>query len=364
VLRLAALVLCCASLAVVPACSAGTQNGADTGPRPTDANVDGGHDAAHDANLPPEGGRPDAWSPPVDAGCTERLGPPYPIVFSHGFFGFEHFAGVDFIDYYFHVRADLESIGETHVYFPAVDPFNTSEVRATQLAAFIQHVLDTTCYARVNVIAHSQGGLDTRIVAHDHPDWIASVWTIATPHHGTRLSDVLDSLVADPNARSALDAVARLVYAPLYNADGSTSSVWLGIDQFNTPNIDAFNMAYPDAPGVTYFSIAGRSQSSDGGADCRVAGAPSFITRWDHDLDPVDPLLSIPALVVNAGMGIPNDGLVSVPSAMHGHFLGCIPADHLDEIGQLFGDSPGLLNDFDHLQFYRDLVAYLRSDGF
>ena len=39
----------------------------------------------------------------------------------------------------------------------------------------------------------------------------------------------------------------------------------------------------------------------------------------------------------------PNDGLVTVTSATWGTFLGCIPADHLDEVGQLLGDAPGLV---------------------
>ena len=43
-------------------------------------------------------------------------------------------------------------------------------------------------------------------------------------------------------------------------------------------------------------------------------------------------------------------------------FLGCIPADHLDEIGQLLGDDPGLLNDFDYLGSYADLVQFVREE--
>jgi triacylglycerol lipase len=217
----------------------------------------------------------------------------------------------------------------------------------------------------VNIIAHSQGGLDARVVAHDHPEWVASVTTVATPHHGTRLSDVLDELVADPRLRDALDAIANLVLAPLYDADGSTSSVWLGLDQFNTPNITAFNAAYPDSHDVYYYSIGGRSQSLSGGSDCIFPGRPELITRWDFDRDPVDVLLSVPAAIVqeDAFDPVPNDGLVSVPSSMHGIFLGCIPADHLDEMGQLLGDRPGGFNGFDHRAFYTELVAYLREQG-
>ena len=70
-------------------------------------------------------------------------------------------------------------------------------------------------------------------------------------------------------------------------------------------------------------------------------------------------------IILDGGLGdpYPSDGLVRVIDSQHGRFLGCVPADHLDEIGQLLGDRPGLGNDFDHLVFYRDLVAWLRSQG-
>jgi triacylglycerol lipase len=358
---LRALLSTLALLVLVPSCGQGegTPNGRDGGTR--DASVDARepHDANRDAAPRPDAG------PPRDAGRPHTLGPPYPIVFAHGFFGFEDFAGIDFVQYFFGVGAALEAAGETNVYFPAVDPFNTSEVRGAQLAAAIEAILDETGYRQVNVIAHSQGGLDARVVAHDHPEWIASVTTIATPHGGTRLSDVLDELITDPRLREALDAIASLVLAPLYEADGSTSSVWLGLDQFNTPNITAFNAAYPDSHDVYYYSIGGRSSLASGGDDCNVTGRPELITRWDSDRDPVDVLLSVPAAIVGEDTfnPIPNDGLVSVPSSRHGIFLGCIPADHLDEMGQLLGDAPGGFNRFDHRVFYTELVAYLRGQG-
>ena len=58
----------------------------------------------------------------------------------------------------------------------------------------------------------------------------------------------------------------------------------------------------------------------------------------------------------------PNDGMVTVESAKWGLFHGCIPADHLDEVGQ--GGDEWLATGFDHLAFYRDIAAGLASsDG-
>ena len=67
-----------------------------------------------------------------------------------------------------------------------------------------------------------------------------------------------------------------------------------------------------------------------------------------------------PAALMDA-QKLPHDGLVSVPSARWGRFLGCIPADHADEICQVAADSPGLGNGFDCHRFYLELAQFLRA---
>ncbi len=116
---------------------------------------------------------------------------------------------------------------------------------------------------------------------------------------------------------------------------------------------------------MEYFSIAGRSDWHLGGAACATAAAPPFIAKWKAELDPVDPLLSVTETYLDGGLldPYPNDGLVRVKDAQWGTFLGCVPADHLDEIGHLFGDSPGLGNSWRHDEFYAELIAYLRQQG-
>jgi triacylglycerol esterase/lipase EstA (alpha/beta hydrolase family) len=59
-----------------------------------------------------------------------------------------------------------------------------------------------------------------------------------------------------------------------------------------------------------------------------------------------------------------NDGLVPVASTRWGTFLGCIPADHLDEICQIAGDQPGGSNSFDCERFYRQLADWLVARGY
>jgi triacylglycerol lipase len=293
-------------------------------------------------------------------------GPPYPIVLSHGFFGFDDFAGAGFVDYYWRVADHLEAQGESLVFTPAVDPFNDSTTRGEQLLAHVETIVEATGYPKVNIIGHSQGGLDARVVASLRPDLVASVTTIATPHHGTRIADIVLGLASDPNAQAIADALVQLIGAPLWDEVGEETSVVKSLQQLSEPGMEVFNETYLDQPGVRYFSVTGRTAMHLGGSACAVEDAPDFVEDFADTRDPVDPLLSLTESILsgpNVFALVPNDGLVVVESARWGSFLGCLPADHLDEVGHLFGTSPGLLNDWEYLAFYADLVAFLRDDG-
>ncbi len=284
---------------------------------------------------------------------------PYPIVLAHGFFGFNDFAGAGFADYFWDVRENLVEIGEVEVFTPAVDPFNDSTTRGLQLLEAVESVLEETGAQKVNIIGHSQGGLDARVVAHERPDLVASVTTIATPHFG---SPVADYALLIPGG-AVIDVLVQLFGGPLWGEiDGDTSLI-ASMEQFSTEGVALFNETYPDVPGVEYASIAGRSDNTLATRECATAAAPPFIANWAGVVDPIDPLFAASEAIVDGGLGssIPNDGLVRVEDAKWGTFLGCVPADHVDQIGHLFGDGAGGSNPFDHHVFYRNLVGYLRA---
>ncbi len=362
--RVASLLLL---LTIGPGCACGAPNGAgDAGP---DARLEASTEDAREGRDAPDARTLDA---PLDAPRdvppdAPLLGPPYPIVLAHGFFGFDDFAGIDFINYFFGVLDDLNEAGETEIYITTVDPFADSTTRGLDLLAQVEAIQRESGYARVNLIGHSQGGLDARVVASMRPDLIASVTTVATPHRGTIVADVVLELVRDDRLQDAIDALVRLIGAALYDTVGNETSVFDALRQLSSDGGDAFNARYPDVEGLPYYSIAGRSARTTAVREpCRSGEAPEFLDRWNIYTDPLDPLLSVPGAIVTerAFGGEVNDGLVSATSARWGRFLGCIPADHLDQIGHLVGDSPGFGNGFDHLRFYRDLVAFLRAEGF
>lgn len=312
------------------------------------------------------GGSGASGGQPGDAGSdASKLGPPYPIVLAHGFFGFEQFAGVNFATYFYQVKDDLAQHGEPLVLTPAVDPFNDSHSRGAELEKQIEDYLALTGHAKVNIIGHSQGGLDARVVAHRRPDLVSSVATVATPHGGTPVADIVLKILPNANAQGFIDWLVKRVGAPLYDAVGNETAVSKPMHLFSAAGIAAFNAEIVDRPGVKYYSVTGRSDWHLGGKDCDVPAAPSFIAKYKAEIDPIDPVFALTEALLDGGVlnPYPNDGLVRVMDAKWGNFLGCVPADHLDEVGQLFGDLPGLTNGWRHKEFYRDLIQYLRSQG-
>ena len=99
---------------------------------------------------------------------------------------------------------------------------------------------------------------------------------------------------------------------------------------------------------------------------CGTPTEAPFVARWNSYPDPVDPLLSATGTILSNDVtpSPSNDGLVPVGSARYGTFLGCIPADHLDEMCQLANDSPGAGNPFDCHLFYRQLADWLVARGY
>jgi triacylglycerol lipase len=141
------------------------------------------------------------------AARRRRLGrgvPRYPVVLVHGICGFEEVRLFGWRRSYFaKVGEHLRMLGVT-VHHARLPPLAAVPERAARLADFIRAIPAE----RVNVIAHSMGGLDARyaIAKLGAAERIASLVTIGTPHHGTPLAD----LVGNGPARAARALVKRL----------------------------------------------------------------------------------------------------------------------------------------------------------
>jgi pimeloyl-ACP methyl ester carboxylesterase len=278
----------------------------------------------------------------IGVACTNNCGletTRFPIVLVHGWTGFE---AIGPLTYFFGVRQDLEQLGYP-IAVAVLDPYNSVDIRGEQLVAFVANTLATTRSRKVNLFGHSQGGIDSRYVASaaggGYGGSIGAVITLGTPHFGTPFTDIALGLIPGPT-----EAVLVFLLNFLGAAQSQQSDVEASLYTLSETYMQGeFNRIHVDDPRVKYYSWTGETCVAALGCQ-----------------DAVDPLLlfSYDTIFLVAGA---NDGLVPTSSAVWGEYLGLIPADHIDEIGQIGGLTDA---DYDHIGFFRDNARMLREAAF
>ncbi|HYV48998.1 MAG TPA: hypothetical protein VFA20_29260 [Myxococcaceae bacterium] len=253
---------------------------------------------------------------PIPARRAARIR--HPLVLAHGILGFDqiNLPGVH-PEYFRGVPERLRELG-AEVHAVRVGPLSSVKERAAELARAVQSISAD----RVNIIAHSMGGLDARyaISRLGLAAKVASLTTIGTPHRGTPLAD----------AGTALGDKLKL--------RGLLGKLGLDTDAFydlTTGNLQAFNDAVPDAPGILYGSYAARTK-----------GLALVL----------NPLL-LPTYLYLSDRAGENDGLVPTASQPWGELLGRVEADHWAQIGW------SAANHFDAPAFYAGVLRELADRG-
>lgn len=132
------------------------------------------------------------------------------LVLATGFFFPQQVLGVE---YFRGLKAHLQAGGHT-AQFPPVPPIGTCESRARVLADAIQQAYPT---GAVHIIAHSMGGLDSRMLIARNlhglsdPGRIASLTTLSTPHRGTPLADLLVGPRPGDGRRLIYDGISQAI---------------------------------------------------------------------------------------------------------------------------------------------------------
>ena len=244
-----------------------------------------------------------------------RTGPAHPVVLAHGLLGFDELrlAGSRH-DYFRGISERLEREGIV-VHRARVARTASIAARAAELAAFVSALPA----GRVNLVAHSMGGLDARyaISRLGLADRVASVVTVGTPHLGTPLADM----------GAALARRTRLV--------GALGRLGLDVAAFQdltTARMIEFNRAVPDAGGVVYGSVVG-------------------IAPRRREVNP----LLLPTYLWLGDRAGASDGVVPAASQRWGEVVATIEADHWAQIGWS--------RHFDAAAFYVELLRELRGRG-
>lgn len=106
----------------------------------------------------------------------------YPIILVHGILAKQ----MRILNAFGKIGDELEKEGYM-VFIADTDGFGSIETNAEQLKNFVLRVLNETGAEKVNIIAHSKGGLDSKymITALGMEDYVASLTTLCTPHRGS-----------------------------------------------------------------------------------------------------------------------------------------------------------------------------------
>ncbi|MGE8721740.1 esterase/lipase family protein [Leptospira terpstrae] len=239
---------------------------------------------------------------------SKPLAGTYPIILSHGLFGWGENSGgiISIVNYWGGTDDYLRSQGAT-VFAPGKTAANSNEVRAGELkAAILTYAAATNYTGKFHILGHSQGGLDSRYMVSNLglSGRTASLTTLNTPHYGSPIADIIKTVLPgwiQPFVASIVETLVKVVY-------GGTNqqNALAALSSLTKEGLSSFNAYTPNKTGVKYFSYG------------------SYITLPDLIQHPLMGILH-PACAAGGlfqGQGATNDGLVPLSSQKWGTWKG------------------------------------------
>ena len=260
----------------------------------------------------------------------------YPILLVHGVF----FRDFRYLNYWGRIPKELMRNGAT-VYYGQQQSAASVEDSGRELAERICQIMEETGCEKVNIIAHSKGGLDSRAaISHfGMAPYVATLTTINTPHRGCIFAEYLFGKVPE-SVRQKL----ALAYNSTLKKLGDTNPDFLAaVTDLTQSACIARNETTPDASEVVYESVM---------SYCKKAQNGKFPLNMTYP-------------IVKHFDGL-NDGLVSVDSARWGDSFTLLEPQ--GKRGISHGDVVDLnrenIRGFDVREFYVKLVADLKRRGY
>ena len=257
----------------------------------------------------------------------------YPLLLVHGVF----FRDTALIDYWGRIPAHLKKNG-AEIYYGAQSSAASVAESGRELAERIKTLVREKGIEKVNIIAHSKGGLDARWAAAmtDAAPYIASVTTINTPHRGCIFADVLLSKISDGIQKRVAGGYNRAA-AKL----GDQSPDFLAaVNDLTASACSVFNEKVPDRAGIYYQRVGSKMNRAASGRFPLNLTYP-YVKHYDG----------------------PNDGLVALSSMAWGSAfrVAAVPRGRGISHADMIDGNRENIAGFDVREFYADLVAGLKK---
>ena len=261
----------------------------------------------------------------------------YPLLLVHGVF----FRDFDHFNYWGRIPAELEKNGAT-IYYGDHNSAAAVNDSALELEKRIGEIVEETGCGKVNIIAHSKGGLDARtaIATTSAGKYVASLTTINTPHRGCEFADYLLGEIPEKQQK----AIAKN-YNTLAEKLGDKNPDFLAaVYDLTSEKCRERNEIILDAPDIFYQSVGSVMQEASSG-QFPLNFTYHLVKYFDGE----------------------NDGLVGIDSFSWGSSLQMVRLEKKGR-GISHGDMIDLnrqnLEGLDIREFYVQLVSDLRERGF
>ncbi len=259
----------------------------------------------------------------------------YPILFVHGVF----FRDFKYFNYWGRITDELQKNG-AQIYFGNHQSALSVIDSAKELTQRIKQITAETGCEKVNIIAHSKGGLDCRSAISNlgADKFVASLTTINTPHRGCEFADYLLGVVP----KSMQNKIANTYNCAMRKLGDENPDFIAAVTDLTHKNCEKFNETAPDVDGVFYQSVGSKLNKASNG---------QFPLNFSYHL-------------VKYFNGA-NDGLVAESSFKWGSKYTFVTTE--GKRGISHGDMIDLnrenIDGFDVREFYVQLVSNLKSMG-
>ena len=262
----------------------------------------------------------------------------YPFIFVHGVL----FRDLKYFNYWGRIPKILKKHG-AQIYYGHQEAAGGYPANAEKISAMIRKVCAETGCEKVNIIAHSKGGLDARyaISCKGMEAYVASLTMLNVPNRGSYVMDILCKL-----PEGIYRFLAKIFNWIFHKMGDENPDFYVATRELTTDACARFNQQVPDSPQVYY---------------------QSYMSVMKNLIS--DSLLFFPYLMIRSAAPAndrKNDGLITISSAWWGKQKALFSTksrrgiSHGDMIDLKREDFKG----FDVQEMYMTMVSDLKKMGF